>query len=374
MLNTFACTQQRGSNMASVVLAKTLSVSQPKTSLSRLQTIAPLTCRQPQIEKLQFMRISTPDHHLKNLGAVPKTDAQRVLRMFGYQRVVIGGADNRCWIRSPWFSVFHQYTKNNNLNELSARLHHLINTSTCDKVVQWRNSQPAAVQDAINELANGSGRTNHTINKDGYFSPTVEALIFHASAAIFHGRPESHLVENGQTFNALNLLEQGKPGFQSFACLILDSLEANTPFHSEYDSHDQQQLEVHWEGSDRVHQRQTDCMMFHRNTNTGHFEIMVQDPEFCANATHGFTLGKVPRDSSLSAERYRSFQKFMTRTFQNNSLSVYLKAAIYLAVSPFLIKHSKGKTLLEFMQAQIQLQSQLQQLSNYTRSVYTRSD
>lgn len=253
-----------------------------KTSLRHAQPVSATPIQRCSGgERLHLMRAHAGSDHLSQLGATPLTPSQKILNESGFLRVEIGGHDNRCWIRAPWFALLHQNTQEGTLKDFGNHIQALVNSSKCPDVVAWRNSNPQGMAQALAELSSSDGLKNHTLNAKGYFSPAVEAMIENVSKAVFHANPQdSQAQASTGPVDALQLLRQNKCGYQIFSDFLLESLGGNAPLHCDTGHFNQSSVDVEWLGSDHYHNKQADCMIFHRSTSAGHFEIMLNDPEF----------------------------------------------------------------------------------------------
>ena len=171
--------------------------SSPHSSaLNRLQAITPVSAssiRQAPVERLQLMPASALSQHLAKLGETALTPNQKILHDAGYQRVTIGGQDNRCWIRAPWFAILNHHMQSGTFSNLKSSIIQTLQSSDNSSVQHWFQQNQATVEEAFAALESPAHTSNFTLNKQGYFCPAVEALIENVSKATFSGNPNSNV-------------------------------------------------------------------------------------------------------------------------------------------------------------------------------------
>jgi|GEM_PF-6773432 len=264
--------QESSSDQANALKSVSLSHLIPPPRLN-LQNHAPINSDSQSAVKLD------------NLQAGALTEMHSKLEQCNFKRVEISGDSNRCWLRAPWFQLLNQHSNANTLDEFKAQLETEINTTDCPAVVSWREANPCAITQAIAEIT--AAPQSLTLDTNGRFSLAVENLLENTALAFFSNHSPANLTTfDGKAHSALDCIYNQQGGYDSFSGELMGRFGGGAAVYSESagQHHATSELPVYWIGESS--KAQTECLVYHRLTDLGHFEIMLQGDNFRPEPPH----------------------------------------------------------------------------------------
>ncbi|HBF07070.1 MAG TPA: hypothetical protein DHW71_13010 [Gammaproteobacteria bacterium] len=229
-----------------------------------------------------------------SLRAPNENQIGSILRNANFHEVNIGGHDNNCWLRGSWFSVIRQHSMLNSMDHLENRVRELLDNCQDPDVEKFKARNDNPTEQAFSILNHPDNKTNASLNRAGYFAKPVEDLVFHTTIALLSQSDELKTEKFLHFFNK-NIKPENKPrsfiGANSlYQRAIFNKLDANaaktnvTP--KSFTSVDSHQVDVHWLGNEKHHQKQLDTILFARQslfTEFGHLSV------FASENDHKFT-------------------------------------------------------------------------------------